>query len=93
MVAAEIVGKANPGYRKKMREQKKGRGLSLRGRRGKRDSLAGGLRGRIVVRFLAHLAGESYFQGTFIAYSSSASNGVLFYFVFTDSQMMSVDWE
>ena len=60
---------------------------------GKRDSWTGGLRERIAVRFFAHIAGESYFQGTFIAYSSSTSNGVLFYFVFTDPRMMIVDWE
>ena len=60
---------------------------------GKRHSWAGCLRGRIVVQFLAYLAGESYFGGTFIVCSSSAFIGVLFYFVFTDSQMMIVDWE
>ena len=32
------------------------------------------------------------FEGAFIVYSSSASIGVLFYFVFSDSQMMIVYW-
>ena len=43
-------------------EEQKGQGFSLRGLVGKRHSLVGCLRGRIVVRFLAHLAGESYFK-------------------------------
>ena len=47
--------------RKAEEEQKRGE-FSLRGLVGKRDSWAGCLRGRIVVRFLAHLAGESYFK-------------------------------
>ena len=47
----------------KRQEKGEGRGeFSLRGLVGKRDSWAGCLRGRIVVRFLAHLARESYFE-------------------------------
>ena len=47
------------GKRRKIRRRAE---LSLRGLVGKRHSLAGCLRGRIAVRFLAHLAGESYFK-------------------------------
>ena len=43
-------------------EEEKRAKFRLRGLVGKRHSLAGCLRGRIVVRFLAHLAGESYFE-------------------------------
>ena len=46
------------GWRNRRREGS----LGLRGLVGKRHSLAGCLRGRIAVRFLAHLAGESYFE-------------------------------
>ena len=48
--------------KERKKEEEKRAELNLRGLVGKGDSLAGCLRGRIVVRFLAHLVGESYFE-------------------------------